>query len=78
MSKPIPGQTYIVQSGDTLPIISTRAYGIPDNAMLIRDANQFVFVTANLDDVQPGEQLFIPVDPVMEQLRFDQRKLNGN
>ena len=73
--KPIPGQTYTVKNGDTLPIISTKAYGIPDNSQLIRDANQLVFTTSNLDEVQPGEQLYIPVDPVIQQIKLDQKKL---
>ena len=73
--KPIPGQTYIVKNGDTLPKISTMAYGIDSNGQLIRDANQIVFATANLDEVQPGEQLFIPFDPVVVQLKNDIKKL---
>lgn len=75
MAKPIPGQTYIVKNGDTLPIISTKAYGVDSNGQLIRDANQIVFATTNLDEVQPGEQLFIPFDPVVVQLKNDIKKL---
>ena len=75
MSKPIPGQTYTVQNGDTLPIISTKAYGIDSNGQLIRDANQITLTTSNLDEVQPGEMLFIPFDPLVQQLKNDIKKL---
>jgi nucleoid-associated protein YgaU len=73
--KPIQGQTYIVQNGDTLTKISSKAYGVDSNGQLIRDANQIVFATDNLNEVQPGEQLFIPFDPIIQQLKNDIKKL---
>ncbi len=73
--RPIPGQQYTAEPGDTLPIISTRAYGVSENGSLIRDANQFQFKTDTLEEVQPGEVLFIPFDPVIEALKNSQAAL---
>jgi len=67
--RPRQGQRYTTQPGDTLPSIAARAYGLPGNWPLIRDANQFKLKTATLEDVQPGETIFIPVDQTIEQLR---------
>jgi nucleoid-associated protein YgaU len=63
MTRPIPGKPYTAQSGDTLPKIAARAYGLSEKWSLIRNANQFEFETETDEDVQPGEKLYIPVDP---------------
>lgn len=69
MIRPIPGQNYTAKSGDTLPLIATKAYGLSENWTLIRDANQFQFKTDDQECVQPGEVLFIPIDPVIQGLK---------
>jgi len=63
MSNPIPGKTYIVQTGDTLSGISTRAYGLPNEYPRIVRAN-------NLPDdlIRVGETLIIPPIPELAAL----------
>ncbi|NIA28341.1 MAG: LysM peptidoglycan-binding domain-containing protein [Actinobacteria bacterium] len=65
---PIQGQQYTAEPGDTLPSIAIKS-GWLDNGVAIRDANQFVFTTSNQEEVQPGEVLFIPVDPELVELQ---------
>lgn len=67
--KPVPGKQYTTEPGDTLPNIAARAYGLTGNWTLIRDANQFTLKTDDLESVQAGETIFIPPDPVLEDLR---------
>ncbi len=69
MHRPISGQYYTAESGDTFPVIATRAYGLAENWTLIRDANQLQFKTDDQEAVQPGEVLFIPPDPVLIALK---------
>ena len=61
MSKPIPGQQYIVQSGDTFSIISKRAYGDARYYTRIKAANQSNFKSDDPDVIFPGQVLNIPV-----------------
>lgn len=68
MPRPIQGQQYIVQNGDTLPSIAIRA-GLIDNWPLIRDANSFVFKTDNQEQIQTGEVIYIPHDPEIIALK---------
>jgi len=73
--RPIPGNSYIVQFGDTYPKIAQRAYGISEKWTLIRDCNQLQFRTVGQEDIQPGEVIFIPVDPDIVSLKNSQNKL---
>ena len=73
--RPIPGQYYTAEPGDTLPSIAARAYGLSENWSLISGANQFVLKTDNQEEVQPEEVLFIPFDPVIVSLKNDQAAL---
>ena len=73
--RPIPGQYYTVEPGDTFPTIAARAYGLSDNWPLIRDANQLVLKTDSEEEVQPEEVLFIPPDPVIIELKNNQAAL---
>lgn len=75
MARSTPGQTYTAVSGDTLPIIASRAYGLSEKWTLIRDSNSIEFKTDNLEEVQPGEVLFIPVDPDIIALKNQQSSL---
>lgn len=72
MHRPIPGKYYTAETGDTFPIIATRAYGLAENWTLIRDANQLQFKTDDQECIQPGEVIFIPVDPVIIALKNSQ------
>lgn len=61
MSKPIPGKQYTVQSGDTLSIISKRAYGDAKYYTRIKAANQSNLRSSDPDTIFPGQVLNIPV-----------------
>lgn len=69
MTRPIKGTYYTVQEGDDYPKIALRAYGIAEKWTLIRDANQLQYKTTNLEQVNPGEQLFIPSDPELIEIK---------
>jgi nucleoid-associated protein YgaU len=69
MTRPTQGQNYTAKEGDTLRTIATRAYGLGDKYTLIRNGNQFEFPADTDEDVQPGEQLFIPFDPELINLQ---------
>lgn len=56
MSKPIPGQTYIVQSGDTNESISKKAYGDSSFSSTISNANQ----SESRSGLIEGEKIIIP------------------
>lgn len=73
--KPTPGQNYTAVNGDTLPKIAARAYGLSENWPMILDANQLQFKVDNQEQVQPGEILYIPVDPELENLKNIQEAL---
>lgn len=75
MTRPIPGQNYTAVTGDTLPIIASRAYGLSEKWILIRNANQLKYKTDNEEEIQPGEVVFIPQDPETVALRNAQSKL---
>ena len=75
MARPIPGEPYTVEPGDTFPSIATKAYGLSDNWPLIRNANQLIFKTDTQEDVEPGEVLFIPLDPDIIGLKNSQSDL---
>ena len=49
---------YTVQSGDTFEVISSRVYGTPNKAFLVRQAN-----SAAVLPLQAGTKLNIPPDP---------------
>lgn len=55
MSKPIPGQSYIVQTGDTLERIAAIAYGDPSKSADIARANQITIVAAGVILLLPAE-----------------------
>lgn len=61
MSNPMPGKKYIVQDGDTLSGISSRAYGDPVFWPRIYSANQTVLKSNDPDLIYPGETIIIPV-----------------
>ena len=69
MERPRQGQNYTVKSGDTFPIIAVRAGLLESDWPLIRNANQLQFKTDDQESVQPGEVLFIPIDPVIAALK---------
>jgi len=57
---PVPGQEYTIQPGDTLYSIATAAYGAASadaGVTAIENANPGI----NPDDLQPGQQIMIPV-----------------
>lgn len=54
-----PGQTYVVQIGDTLFLIAERAYGDGNLYQRIQDANPDAF-GAGSTLLQPGQTLVIP------------------
>ena len=56
----MPGQEYTIQPGDTLYSIATAAYGAASadaGVTAIENANPGI----NPDDLQPGQQIMIPV-----------------
>ena len=73
--RPTQGQYYIVQNGDTFPKIAARAGYISSDWPIIRDANQLELKTNNQEDVQPGEKIFIPFDPSVQELENLQSEL---
>lgn len=75
MSRPKPGENYEAVTGDTLPIIASRAYGLSEKWPLIKNANQFKFKVDNQEQVQPGEVLYIPFDPELVALKNQQSSL---
>lgn len=75
MVRPVQNEQYTVQSGDTLRSIAARAYGLSENWTLIRDANQFTLKTDNLESVSEGENIFIPPDPDIQNLKDEQNAL---
>ncbi|GET43903.1 LysM peptidoglycan-binding domain-containing protein [Microseira wollei] len=56
---PIPGQTYVVQIGDTLFLIAERAYGDGNLYQRIYDANRDT-IGPDPTLIQPGQTLVIP------------------
>lgn len=76
MSKPIPGQQYIITDDDTsLESIATRAYGDPKEWTRIFKANQNTFTTANPEDIITGQIIIIPVIPENEKFKTANRQL---
>lgn len=75
MNRPIQGENYTVQNGDTLRSIASQAYGLGENWPLIRDANQFTTKTDSLESVNEGEVLYIPIDPDIQDLKNSQAQL---
>ena len=65
MPKPIPGQQYTVQPGDTLSDIASRAYGLPAEHTRIMNANGIT----NADKIIVGQVLIIPVIPELETIK---------
>ncbi|MCP4745031.1 MAG: LysM peptidoglycan-binding domain-containing protein [Desulfobacteraceae bacterium] len=63
MPKPAPGTPYIVQSGDTLKSIASRAYGDAFLYPRIKAAND------GLWSLQAGQKLIIPALPERQQLK---------
>jgi prophage tail gpP-like protein len=59
-SLPVQGKQYVIQSGDTLTLIASRAYGNPSKWKTIYNANQTVLKSSNPNLVYPGEIIFIP------------------
>lgn len=74
MSRPIQGEQYTVENGDTLRSIAAEAYGLGENWTLIRDANQFGLKTGAFEGVNEGEIIFIPSDPDIQNLKDEQEK----
>jgi len=75
MPNPVPGKTYIVVVGDTLPNIAAKAYGNSQKWTVIWNANQQQIKSGDPDLIYPGEVLFIPEDQLRESLKSG---LQGN
>lgn len=73
-SLPIPGQSYTVQSGDTLSSIAARAYGDDTLWPKIKAANQSTLKSADPDTIFPGEIINIPLLAEIEALKTEQVK----
>jgi prophage tail gpP-like protein len=69
MSKPIPGQQYTVQSGDTLSSISNQAYGSSKYYNRIKKANKSNLKSTDPDEIFPGEIINIPVIAEIDTLK---------
>lgn len=69
MSRPTPGQPYTTQKGDTLPSISSAAYGDPSKWPLINDVNQSQIKYNDVEEIASGQNILIPVDTVNDSLR---------
>ena len=61
MSKPTPGQPYVVQSGDSVERIAAIAYGDASRSVEITRANQAV-------NIAPGVTLIIPADTARKDI----------
>lgn len=72
MSKPIPGQTYIVVAGDTFENIAARAYGDTRLSTRIIRANQSEITSS---EPVPGQTLIIPRLAEFETTRIDTQRL---
>lgn len=70
-----PGEYYTTEQGDTLPKIAARAYGLSGKWPLILDVNQLEFKVSNQEEIQPGENIFIPEDPELIELQNIQNAL---
>ena len=78
MSRPTPGSTYTVKTGQSLSIIAGIAYGDPLQWPLIYNANQNVLKTEDPNLVFPGEVIFIPQREEIAQIKNDNtRPSNG-
>jgi len=71
MSRPIPGKTYTVVSGDTLSSIASIAYGNESKWPLIYSANQNTLKTDDPNLIFPGEVIIIPEQEELKQLKND-------
>jgi len=69
MPNPIPGKTYIVQDENSLSQVAQRAYGDATLWPKIFKANQSQLRSGDPDVIFPGEQIFIPLDSGLEQLK---------
>jgi len=67
--KPTPGQTYTTKQGDTLELISTQAYGDPNQYPRIQDTNNLSFTTLPGSQLPTGTSLIIPEDTELENIR---------
>jgi len=66
MSKPTPGQQYVIVSGDTLSGISTQAYGDSTFSSRIQSANPSI---TSPDNIIVGQTIIIPVLSERELLK---------
>ena len=69
MSKPIPGQPYITQKGDSLPSIASAAYGDPSKWPLIDNVNPSQIKYTDVEKIASGQSILIPIDTVNNSLR---------
>lgn len=67
--KPIPGQPYTTQPGDTLPSIASAAYGDPSKWPLISNVNPSQIKYTSVEDIASGQNILIPVDTINDSLR---------
>lgn len=67
--KPTPGQPYTTKTGDTLELISTRAYGYSSKSSDIAAVNASQVNLTPSAEIPTGAEILIPVDNQVDQLR---------